>query len=86
MLCEDYNFKVNVKELIFDYLDIWEREKQTKTITGVHYHGSKKGDEVNETLYLNPITKEYMTEELAFESFIALKLRPYIKEVLNEVK
>ena len=27
MLCEDYNFKVNVKELIFDYLDIWEKEK-----------------------------------------------------------
>ena len=77
---------MNVKELIFDYLDIWEREKKTKTITGVHYHGSKKGDEVNETLYLNPITKEYMTEELAFESFIALKLRPYIKEVLNDVK
>ena len=52
----------------------------------MHYHGSKKGDEVNETLYLNPITKEYMTEELAFEDFISLKLRPYIKEILNEVK
>ena len=38
----------NVKELIFDYLDIWEREKhRPKTITGVHYHGSvRKGDEV----------------------------------------
>ena len=38
MLCEDYNFRTNIKELIFDYLDIWEREKKTKTITGVHYH------------------------------------------------
>jgi len=83
MLCEDYNFRTNIKELIFDYLDIWEREKKTKTITGVHYHGSKKGDEVNETLYLNPITKEYTTEELAFAGFIAMK---FINEVLNDVR
>ena len=83
MLCEDYNFRTNIKELIFDYLDIWEREKKTKTITGVHYHGSKKGDEVNETLYLNPITKEYMTEELAFESFIALKLTKSQKQIIE---
>ena len=47
----------------------------------MHYHGSKKGDEVNETLYLKPNHKEYLTEELAFEGFISLKLRPYIKEV-----
>lgn len=32
MLCEDYNFKVNVKELIFDYLDIWEREKNVQVL------------------------------------------------------
>ena len=66
MLCEDYNFKVNVKELIFDYLDIWEKRKQTKTITVCIITEVRKGDEVNETLYLNPITKEYLTEELAF--------------------
>lgn len=86
MLCEDYNFRVNVKELIFDYLDIWEREKKTKTITGVHYHGSKKGDEVNEILYLNPQTKEYTLEDIAFAGFIAMKMKPFINEVLNDVK
>lgn len=35
MLCEDYNFKVNVKELIFDYLDVLgniieQKNKKTK--------------------------------------------------------
>ena len=42
MLCEDYNFRVNVKELIFDYLDIWEREKKTKTITGEEKYDDKQ--------------------------------------------
>ena len=43
-------------------------------MAGVHYHGSKKGDEVNETLYLNPITKEYMTEELVLRIY-SLKIK-----------
>ena len=86
MLCEDYNFKVNVKELIFDYLDLWEKEKQTKTTTGVHYHGSKKGEEENVTLFLNPQTKEYTAEDIAFAGFISMKMKPFINEVLKEVQ
>lgn len=77
--------KANIHtQALLEYVDkvkkVWK--PKTKQFTGMHYHGSKSGDEETVTLYFDEYSLEWTTEEMAFRGYLFNK----VKEVLNKNK
>ena len=61
-----------------------EAELESKTVIGVGYHGSCKGDEIVYTVWYDPKNLIWTTKPEALKGHIFLKLSPIIRKVIKE--
>ena len=55
----------------------WNPETETKT--GYGYHGSRKGDEIEYTLYFDEYRCEWTTKDRAFQGYVFKHINEFIQ-------
>lgn len=78
---ENIKTKMNIENIIpallEDLKESWE--PKTKTEIGYGYHGSRKGDKIEYTMYFDEFRCEWTTKDSAFQGFVFEQIDKYLK-------
>lgn len=67
-----------IKKILRDFPEPLKRNH-----TGIGYHGSLKGEEIESKMYWDPFYERWTTKELALEGHVYLQLQPIIRHLLK---